>query len=220
MISVFWNRLSFQFLRLRIKISLALDNLIPARGKKQDRKMEEIISMLPPEVSQEIETSANQESRQHFESEPVLKPEQTMVFYSGPKHQCSIWNVKRCRETILKATDFAADHGINTYIVNITSPFGLLAMEMLCNMRMIGFSCRLYSVRAELTNQRKSWRLLRETDMEFLRYNVQCDYRYYQYTPEEIRMWIYPQAGYVCDERGVRCLLRPQMTKKNQNEGK
>lgn len=144
---------------------------------------------------------------ERIRSEPVLMPQNTMLFGGGPhKKKLHFFNAAHYRADIRKAYAWAAAQGINVFVVDYTTPVGLLALETLLDLRHAGEGFRLYALQGAPISYRRSYRLIRETNIELIFLTRECDYHFSQcdLTILEIFDKISSKAGYFYNEDGIR----------------
>lgn len=124
----------------------------------------------------------DRECEEYVRSEPVLNATKTILFSNGGRHMllCNFLTARYYRTLIRKTYFWAVANGFDTFIVIVdeSTPVGLLALEVLLDLRSVGESFRLYAVRTKSIVQRKSYRLIPETNLELCMMNARCDYRY------------------------------------------
>ena len=94
--------------------------------------------------------------------------------------------------------------GITTFIADYTTPFGLLAFEILLELRSTGANFTLYAVSSRHIGRRRSYRLIKETDLELAWNLAKCDYRYQCLYSVDTLYKIYSNSGTHCTEDGIR----------------
>ena len=94
-------------------------------------------------------------------------------------------------------------HGFTTFLVDYGTPFGLLALEVLSELRGTGAKFSLYAARSVHMGQRKSYHLHRESDVSLIPLIAQCDYNYTQFSLVQTILQIYLKLDYFCTEIGV-----------------
>ena len=157
------------------------------------------------EEFRELDKRLQQEYEEHIRSEPVLIPQNTMYFGGGRnKKRVNFLNADHYRAEIKKAYTLAISHGINVFVVNYSKPIGLLALEILLDLRCAGETFRLYTVHTAPVRYIKSYRLIRETDIEIFWMLSKCDYRYNRLTTLEMFYKISSRVGYIYNEDGIQ----------------
>ena len=193
-----FERLKFYFKLFLKKMCLELDELF--RPETNRKKLEEILSYeSTPEISAEIERAIND----HANAEPELDPRRTMLFYSRTDESgCNAITAPSFRNRILNALEWAQEHGITVFLADYTTPFGLLALETLVELRESDNSFRVYAVRGMPIAMRKSYRLVPETKIELAFLAARADYDYHV-LPAEAIVRIMPNAATQCSEKGL-----------------
>ena len=160
------------------------------------------------EVSEDLRQLAAEavaEYEEHVNSEPVLVPQETILFTSGRhSHRCNFLTARRYRTYIRMTCIWAQKQGISTFIADYTTPFGLLAMEILLELRSAGTDFTLYAVSSRHVGRRRSYRLIWETDLELAWNLAKCDYRYQCLYSVDTLYNIYSNSGTHCTEDGIR----------------
>lgn len=93
---------------------------------------------------------------------PRLDPERTLLFHSRHSWVCNFLTAPYFRRAVRRAFQWASERGFTTFLADYGTPFGLLALEELSNLRRSGFRFSLYAVRSVHMTQRKSYRLRRD----------------------------------------------------------
>ena len=95
---------------------------------------------------------------------PRLDPERTLLFHSRHSWVCNFLTAPYFRRAVRRAFQWASERGFTTFLADYGTPFGLLALEELSDLRRSGFRFSLYAVRSVHMTQRKSYRLRRGAD--------------------------------------------------------
>ena len=152
----------------------------------------------------EMNELLEQEDEEYVRSEPILVPKNTMYFGGGKsKRKVNCLNASRYRTDIQQACTWALSHGINVFVVNYARPIGLLALETLLDLRRAGETFQLYVDQITHIRHMKSYRLIRETDIEIIFMLSQCDYRFQRLTILERFDKISSRVGYRYNEDGI-----------------
>lgn len=152
-----------------------------------------------------LDKCLQQEREEYIRSEPILIPQNTMYFGGGrPKRKVNFLNASHYRADIQKIYAWAISHGINTFVVDYAKPIGLLAMETLLDLRCAGETFNLYAVQTAHIRHMKSYRLIRETDIEIIKMLVKCDYYFHNLTILEMFDKISSKVGYHYNEDGIQ----------------
>lgn len=153
----------------------------------------------------ELDKSLQQEHEEYIRSEPILIPQNTMYFGGGrPKKKVNFLSANHYRADIQKAYAWAISHGINVFVVDYAKPIGLLALETLLDLRCSGETFRLYAVQTARLRCLKSYRLIRETDVEIFLMLAKCDYHFHYLTILEMFDKISSRVGYLYNEDGIQ----------------
>ena len=152
-----------------------------------------------PEDEAEIERTV----QEHYDNEPKLDPRRTMLFHSRPEeHLCNSITASIYRQKIIETREWARRHGITTFLADFHTPFGLLALETLLELREAGDNFRVYAVKSRYFAKRKTYRTIPETGIEMAFLASRADYSYHG-LPEEIVHSVFPNAATRCSERGI-----------------
>ena len=150
-------------------------------------------------LTQEME----QEYQAHIAGEPCLDPQRAILFHSRHSWICNFLTAPYFRRAIRCSFQWAVEHGFTTFLVDYGTPFGLLALEVLLELRGTGVKFSLYAARSVHMGQRKSYRLHRESDVSLIPLIAQCDYNYTQFSLVQTILQIYLKLDYFCTEIGV-----------------
>ena len=150
-------------------------------------------------LAQKIE----QEYHAHIAGEPCLDQQTAILFHSRHSWLCNFLTAPYFRRAIRRSYQWGAEHGFTAYLVDYGTPFGLLALEVFSELRSSGAEFSLYAVRSVHMQQRKSYRLFRESDAALIPLLSQCDYNYSQFSPAQTIFQIYLKLDYFCTEVGV-----------------
>lgn len=158
------------------------------------------------EELQDFSKMVEEEYEERINCEPVLDPKTTILFTSGHhRRRCNFLTARRYRTYIRLSYLWAREQGITTFITDYTTPFGLLAMETLLELRSTGADFVLYAISSRYFARRKSYRLIPETDIEIAWNLSKCDYRYQSLYSVDTLHKVYSGAGIWCTEAGIRC---------------
>lgn len=196
--NVYWNRLRFQIWNARGRIKNKYPWLF--RTKMDVAEIDEYISS--PEEKEALDQEFEQDYQEYLNAEPILDPRRTMLFQTkGDENRCNFRNTLSFRKKIRYAYRWGQDHGINCFLVDTVSPFGLLAFETLLELRAEGEEFHLYVFQSKTFTHRKSYRLIPETEIEYLFLLREADYHYMRtvFSSNEVRS----KAGTQCSENGI-----------------
>lgn len=200
------NRLKFWFCKSRSKLKLFWMEHSSRYQEKIDSEILEFDNIV--EDSEELQQLAKELEAEHEEyvsSEPILVPQTTLLFTSGHhSRRCNFLTAKHYRTYILQSCTWAQEHGITTFITDYTTPFGLLALEILLELRNAGVNFTLYAISSRHFCRRRSYRLIPETDIEIAWDLARCDYRYQCLYSTDTLHRVYSNAGTRCTEEGIR----------------
>ena len=200
------NRITFWFCKFCSNLKISWMKHLPRYQKKTDAEILEFDDIVEDsEELQQLAKDLEAEYEEYVSSEPVLVPQTTILFTSGQhSHRCNFLTARRYRTYIRRSCTWAQEHGITTFIVDYTTPFGLLALEILLELRNAGANFALYTISSRHTCQRKSYRLIQETDIEIAWNLAKCDYRYQCLYSVDTVHRVYSNAGTRCTEDGIR----------------
>lgn len=141
---------------------------------------------------------------EHKAAEPKLEPRRTIIFSSyNSKKRCNFLTTKYYKRRITRNLQWALERGFTNILVDYTTPYGLLALETFLPLKSDGARFHLYSIKSCLFSERRSFRLIPETDIEISFMTRECDYSFSQYLPEETLFRIFNNAGVLCSESGI-----------------
>ena len=144
----------------------------------------------------------------HIAGEPCLDPKSAILFHSRHSWICNFLTAPYFRRAIRRSFQWAAEQGFTTFLADYGTPFGLLALEVLIEMRGSGAAFSLYAARSVHMKRRKSYRLRRESDAALIPLLAKCDYSYTQLSPAQTIFQIYLKLNYFCTEMGVEHVKR------------
>lgn len=143
-----------------------------------------------------------QESKEREQQAPELIFEETAVFMSTrEKPQLHFYNVRKYRKRIAEQFKFLRESGANTFIVEYSSPYGLLAMEMLLSLQKDQAPFHLYCFK-QLDRKRQTYRLVKEYPLELVFLAARCDYSYGLLSRCEMFDLLH-EANYLANESSV-----------------
>lgn len=149
-----------------------------------------------PEICELVRLHAEE----RLASRPTITREKTLLFYSKNNSKCNLLTVKENRTKVLTAFKWATSHGIDTFIADYSTAFGLLAFEVLIELRQNGHCFNLYAIMSKPLKERKTYRAIPETNFELLRLAAKADIAYTSLDPEII-CDMYTQSGVHCTDR-------------------
>lgn len=200
--SIRLHRLRFRIWRLRSDIKMSWQEHFSPKDQRCLFLDEE--SGLDDEAAAKLEEDLDLTYQNYLETEPVFDPARTMVFYSadhGPT--CCFLTAKHYKKQIHKAYLWAARQDITAFYTDYSTPFGLLALETLYELKHSGKSLQLYIYPGKSPRARRSYRLISETDLELIKLSLLADYSYlYSMLGPEFFQRIRRSAAH-CTERGI-----------------
>ena len=152
-----------------------------------------------------------QEYQAHIAGEPCLDPQKAILFHSRHSWICNFLTAPYFRRAIRRSFQWAVEHGFTTFLVDYGTPFGLLALEVLSELRRTGVKFSLYAARSVHMGQRKSYRLHRESDTALVPLLARCDYNYTQFSPAQTIFRLYLKFDYFCTEAGIEQVRRRRL---------
>lgn len=102
-------------------------------------------------------------------------PKRTVLFRGKHGRRCNFLTVRKYREEIVVGSVVLLMSGIDTFIVDYISPFGLAALEKLVEMREKGYHFKLYAIQGGSIANRKTYRLIPEIGSEIILLADKCD---------------------------------------------
>lgn len=139
-----------------------------------------------------------------FDSGPALSFRNTMLFEGkSTSKKCNFLTAPFYRSNIRRAYFWATAHGIDVFIVDYTCPIGMLAMETLLDLRDSGEKFHIYAVRGKYICARRSYRLIKETNLELIFMTGKCDYNYSHLFVQEMKEKILSKVGVIYTEKGI-----------------
>ncbi len=131
---------------------------------------------------------------------PALKPKHTIIFYSAHNLKCNLLTVGYYRHFIKKVFKWAIKYGIEIFIVDYTTSFGLLALETLSKLKARGEQFFLYCVKSSRITERRDYHIIHSSDIKLINLVTKSDYDYIYLKPEDVLNTIYPNVGVHCTE--------------------
>lgn len=102
-------------------------------------------------------------------------PKRTVLFRGKHGRRCNFLTVRKYREEIVVGAVVLLMSGIDTFIVDYISPFGLAALEKLVEMREKGYYFKLYAIQDGPISSRKTYRFIPEIGSEIILLADKCD---------------------------------------------
>lgn len=198
--NIYLERLRFQLWQARIRAIQRVRGMF--RAEPDEATIEARIAALNEEVQSEEDQEIEQYYQEYLAAEPELDPRRTMLLGAREgENRCNYQSAPSFRRFIRRAYLWGQDHGITCFLCDTSSPFGLLAFETLLELRDQGEKLHLYSFQSKYPHFRKSYRLIPETEIEYLFLLRKADYNYMRtvFSSNEIRS----KAGTQCSENGI-----------------
>ena len=125
----------------------------------------------------------------------------TMLFHSKQdEHLCNSFSANFYRQRVRVIHKWARQLGFNTFLADYSTPFGLLTLETLLELRKGDDSFRVFSFRSRYVGKRRTYRATLESDLELILLVSQADYCYSGSSPKTF-FHIVSQVPIVCTER-------------------
>lgn len=199
------TRLKFLLCKYCSKLHILAAEHSPRYREKIDAQLSKFDDIEDIEELQQLAKELESEYEEYVKSEPVLVPQATILFTSGRhSRRCNFLTARHYSAYIRWSYTWAQEHGITTFIADYTTPFGLLAMEILLDLRNAGASFALYAISSRHVGRRRSFRLIQETDIELAWNLAKCDYRYQCLYSVDTLHRVYSNAGTRCTEEGIQ----------------
>lgn len=198
--NIYVERLRFQLWKARIRIKEKFRGMF--RAEPDEATIEARIAELNKEVQSEEDQEIEQYYQEYLAAEPKLDPRRTMLLGAkAGENRCNYQSAPKFQRFIRTAYLWGQDHGITGFLCDTSSPFGLLALETLLELRDKGKKFHLYAFQSKFPNLRKSYRLIPETEIEYLFLLRRADYNYQRTTfSSDV---VKSKAGTHCSERGI-----------------
>lgn len=193
------QRLCFHIRRAAEKISWEWRKLVhPAELEKELEELETAASIIPDSEVKEIEEAIETP----VEILPKLIPKKTMAFHSWRNNcSCNFITASSFRKKIRDEVQWGRENGIEVFLVDYTTPFGLLAFETLLEERKRHGDFRVYVYQSRYFSKRRSYRFVKETPLEVMFMNAEADYHYGCF-PEIVFIHVFPQIAIHYSETG------------------
>lgn len=170
---------------------------------KSNRSQKEYIDM--NNIEDNISPDEIEEMKKMFEDKttaPKIDQRRTMLFLSRPEeHDCDFVTAPKYRKNILLALQWAQEHGISTFVVDYTTPLGILALETLLDERKKGAEFNIYTIRSTHVALRRTYRLVKETPIELAILTSSGDY-HYTMQPDAAALFMFSQIAIHFTEAG------------------
>lgn len=182
---------------------------------------EEVLSEMKEELRETVTPEGllqvREALKEYEEAEPVLDRQRTMLILPkrGEKG-CNFLTARSYRRKVVAAYNWAKARNIDTFLVDYTKPFSLLALETLIGLKESGEDIRIYSFKESYLVSRKSYRLIPETAFEIFRLTIKADYDYRNMTPGKLAHLV-SHSAVRCTERGI-CLPDKELLFRHMEE--
>ena len=198
--NIYLERLRFQLWQARIRTKEKFWEMF--RAEPDAATIEARIAELNEEVQSEEYQEIEQYYQEYLAAEPKLAPRRTMLLGAREgENRCNYQSAPNYRRFIRRAYRWGQDHGITCFLCDTSSPFGLLAVETLLELRDEGEKLHLYAFQSKYPHFRKSYRLIPETEIEYLLLLHRTEYNYQRtaFSSDAVQS----KAGTLCSERGI-----------------
>lgn len=156
-----------------------------------------------PEKLSSLEAEIKNYSEDHELRRPQLDPRRTMAFQSRPdEHGCNFITAFYYKRQIHKTLAWAKKHGITVFLADYSTPYGLLALETILELKENGTDITIYAAKSRFIKYRKTYRLVKETPIELAFLTARADY-YFTSLPAEALLEVIFQSGVHCSEAGL-----------------
>lgn len=197
---MFMKRITYEY-RHRI-IQFIKFTFCPKLRKQHERVLAEAEEMAETALGKARFAMFEQACKERERQAPKLIFEETAVFISTrEKPELHFYNVRKYRKRIREQFKFLRESGANTFIVEYSSPYGLLAMEMLLGMEQDHEPFRLFCFK-RLGKKRQTYRLVKEYPLELVYLAARCDYSYGLLSRCEMFDLLH-EANYLANESSV-----------------
>jgi hypothetical protein len=131
-------------------------------------------------------------------------PDTAIVFTGEHGKRCNFLTAWYYRRRIRRIAEESFSKGVNTFFADYMDPFGLLALETLCEMKKDGENFALYALQSGSIAERKSYRLIPETNVELIFLGAYFDGQPFSpYHGDDVLLDAYATSKYLCTETGV-----------------
>lgn len=170
------QRLCFHIRRAAEKVSWEWKKLVhPAEVERELEELEAAASTIPDSEVKDIEKAIEPS----VEDLPELIPEKTMAFHSWRNTcSCNFITAPSYRKKIRNEVQWGRENGIEVFLVDYTTPFGLLAFETLLEERKRHGDFRVYVYQSRYFSKRRTYRIVKETPLEVMFMGAEADYHY------------------------------------------
>ena len=140
--------------------------------------------------------------KEYLAASPHIDPRRAVLFLAkSNEHGCNFITTRRFEKYISNLYRQARSWGMTTFIVDNSTPFGLLAHEILLAVKGQGEDFSLYVFQSKTFSKCKSFRLIPETDTERIRLNLSADYHYEFFSKDGIIGHFLNCAGLIITEK-------------------
>ena len=155
---------------------------------------------LSPEYLAQVDAELEQYFRDHEDTAPVLDPAHTALFFGKTEEGMTVENLQsRIREEYA----WCREQGVDTFLLDCSTPIGLLALETLNEPRKTDSQVRLLAFQSKAPSKRESYHCPKESEIEFIQLLLAADYLYR--LPFDTRT-AYPLiacADFCCNGKGI-----------------
>ena len=166
-------------------------------------EFEEMADRLPQTEKDDIERTVREQYEKTDAARPKLNPRRTMLIHSRPEeHGCNAMTAPLYKQKILNTLEWARERGITTFLADYYTPLGLLALEVLVELREHGENFHVFAVRSTYFGKRKTYRTIPETPVELAFLATRADYSYHD-PLDEMLTEVLPCTWMQCSEQGI-----------------
>lgn len=173
--------------------------LFPKAHQKRLQMYDELDSEQLARIEEEVKNTFEEHERRC----PVLDPRRTMAFVSRPKeHGCNFLSAAHYRRQIYCALAWGKEHGFTRFIADYSTPYGLLALETILQLKQDGAEITVYAAKSRWIKSRKTYRLIKETPLELAMLTASADYSFSS-LPLGTLLEVFSNSGVLCSEAGL-----------------
>lgn len=149
-----------------------------------------------------LEEELDRDKERHLAARPHIEPRRTVLICAkSNERSCNFITARRFEKHILNLYLQARLWGMTTFIVDNSTPFGLLAHEVLLAVKGQDEDFSLYVFQSKTLSKCKSFRLIPETDIERIRLNLSADYHYDFFSKDSMIARFLKCAGLIITEK-------------------
>lgn len=166
-------------------------------------EFEDMADRLPQSEKDDIERTVREQYEKTDAARPKLNPRRTMLMHSRLEEcGCNAMTAPLYKQKILNVLEWARERGITTFLTDYYTPLGLLALEVLVELREQDENFHVYAVRSIYFGKRKTYRTIPEAPVELAFLATRADYSYHD-PLDEMLTEVLPCAWMQCAEQGI-----------------